>query len=281
MKELLTIITVNFNSSEFVLLQLYCLENLTKNPYKVIIRDNNSKLKDYLRLKKKIITLPNVELYRVENFNLGGSLAHGTALNDLIDRIDTKYGVILDADFTFLYKNWDEILIKQLNNNYPIIGTEGPPSKFRDFPYVYALFFDSDIMHSLDINFLPGEILKNPSEDTGFKIREKFLKFGYKGKLLKYRDTKDFKYGPFRNLNCQEFYLEGYDDIFATHFFRGSTKGKWKFYGTYKAKLKKIPFIGEYLIKIKYVVMILSKIASLKGWFEKYGWIKLCKRIVK
>ena len=52
MNELLTICITNYNSSEFVLNTLYCLKKLTKNDYKVIIRDNNSKIRDFLNLKE-------------------------------------------------------------------------------------------------------------------------------------------------------------------------------------------------------------------------------------
>jgi GT2 family glycosyltransferase len=90
MKNLITVCIVNYNSSDFILNTLYCLKNITKNSYKVIIRDNNSILKDFLNLKKKIRNYSNVELYRVDNFNYRGSLAHGIAINDLIKKIDTK-----------------------------------------------------------------------------------------------------------------------------------------------------------------------------------------------
>ena len=127
----------------FVLNTLSCLERITKNEYNVIIRDNNSKLKDYSKLKKKINKFPHTELYRVANFTLTGSLAHGLALNDLFKRINTKYGVILDADFTFLFKDWDEILINELDKETPIIGTQchvnfqlGQKLKKLDFPYL-------------------------------------------------------------------------------------------------------------------------------------------------
>ena len=89
---------------------LYCLKKTTKNTYKVIIRDNNSKKKDYKNLKENIKKCPNVNLYRVENFNLHGSEAHSVAINDLITKIDTKFGVLLDADFTFLYKYFASIV---------------------------------------------------------------------------------------------------------------------------------------------------------------------------
>lgn len=269
MVNLITVCIVNYNSSAFIINTLYCLKKLTKCEYKVIIRDNNSKIKDFLNLKKNIRKISNVQLYRVENFDYKGSLAHGTALNDLIDKIDTKYGVILDADCTFLYKNWDEILINELDNDHPIIGTQALKGfnhkKFRDFPFMYAILFDVNIFKRLDINFKPIDIKKG--KDTGYQMREKYLSNGFKGKILLFKNTREYKSGPFHKYICGEYYLEGYEKIFACHFGRGSTLGRMKYL---KGKMRKyylIPFTGIHLLKIK-------------GKIEKRGWIKTCRKIV-
>jgi GT2 family glycosyltransferase len=48
----LSVLIVNYNSADFVETSLYALKKLTQNPYQVFIRDNNSKLQDFLKLKK-------------------------------------------------------------------------------------------------------------------------------------------------------------------------------------------------------------------------------------
>ena len=271
MKEKLTICTVNFNSSDFILTMLYCLKKITKNNYKVIIRDNNSKKKDYCNLEKNIKKYSNVNLYQVENFNLYGSEAHGVAINDLIPKIDTKYGVILDADFTFLHKNWDEILISEISEEYPIIGTQ--PSEFSrrplDFPYVYGILFDTEIFKKLNVDFKPVLIdATSPIiKDTGDKLRELYLKKGYRGKLITDKRTTIYKLGPFHKINCSEFYLNGHNQIFGSHFKRGSTVNKSKYIKNKGITIFKIPIFGYQLLKIK-----------VKR--EKKKWIKICKRIV-
>ncbi|KKM95640.1 hypothetical protein LCGC14_1186110 [marine sediment metagenome] len=266
---LITVCIVNYNSSDFIINTLYCLEKLTKCKYKVIIRDNNSKIKDFLNLKKKIRKISNVQLYRVENFDYKGSLSHGIALNDLIGRIDTKYGVFLDADCTFLHKNWDEILINELDNDHPIIGTQASKypnhKKFADFPFMYAILFDVNIFKRLGINFKPIDIKKG--KDTGYQMRERYLSNGFKGKILIFKNTREYKSGPFHRYICGEYYLEGYEEIFACHFGRGSTLGKNKYLNTSKKKYYKLPLIGSHLLK-------------LKGKREKNGWIKICRIIV-
>ncbi len=66
MEYLIAICISFYNDDNFILNTLYCLQKITKNKYKVIIRDNSSKLKNYVKLKKEIEKYPNVELYRVE-----------------------------------------------------------------------------------------------------------------------------------------------------------------------------------------------------------------------
>ena len=254
MKSYLTICIVNYNSSDFILNTLYCLEKITKNNYKVIIRDNNSEIKDYLNLKNNLQKYSNAELYRINNFNYKGSRAHGIAINDLITKIESKYGVILDADCTFLYKNWDEILINEINEEYPIIGTQAPigknSKKPKDFPLMFAILFDSRIMKKIQISFIP----ENPEEfrDTGYELRNKYLKNGYKGKLLFFKNTRSFKLGPFNKIICAEYYLEGHKKIFVSHFGRGSSLGKSKYLSPSNKKIcYMIPILGAYLLTSK------------------------------
>lgn len=278
---LITILMVNYNCADFTLNNLYCLKKLTKNKFKVIIRDNYSKIGDYLKLKKYIVNYPNIELYRVENFNYKGSTAHGIAINELMERIDTKYGVICDPDCTFLIKHWDEILINQINEKYPIIGTQASigGNKPIDFPHLYAIFFYTEILKKLKINFKPKDVFKK-GQDTGFEIRDKFLSLGYKGKILKNKYTLTYKSGPFCNLLCQEFYLDGYNEIIASHFFKGSTIGDWKYYQKMRKYILKIPLFGNYLFTYVFKPEVLSFIAKFRGRSEKNKWIKICRKIV-
>ncbi len=273
----LTICIVNYNSSHFILNTLYCLEKITKNNYKMIIRDNNSNLKDYLNLEKNIRNYSNVELYRVKDFKLTGSMAHGVAINDLVNKIDTKYGVILDADCTFLYKNWDQILMNEIDEKCPIIGTQASQDygskKQGIFPVMYAILFYTNILKKIQPDFKPIE--SENFIDTGHQLKEQFLKKGYKGKLLYAKNTRTFKLGPFRKIFCEEYYLNGIDKIFACHFGRGSSLGRGKYLlkknldgKNLKLNLKyNIPFIGKSLVKIK-------------GKRERNKWIKICEKIV-
>jgi len=271
---IITICIVNYNSAEFVINTLYCLKHLTKNGYKVIIRDNNSRIEDYEKLEKAVKDFSDVKLYRIENFNHIGSMAHGLAINDLVPQIDTQYGVILDADCTFLHKDWDQILINQLDENYPIIGTEDHDRDLvfggESFPLMYAVLFDNSVMKKLKIDFTPKKDrgAGNIKYDTGHALRESFWAHGYKGKIISEKNTRVFKEGPFSNIICVEFYLNGYDHIFANHFSRGSTLGKAKYIHTKMKLIYRIPIFGKYLLR-------------KRGLKEKEEWIHICHTIVK
>ena len=268
-EELITVIIVNYNTAEFIAMSLYGLSKLTKNKYKVIICDNGSRYPDKRNLKRIAYNYSNVELlFRKQSARAG--MGHGEALNLLIKKIDTPYGVILDADATFLKRGWDEILINQLDDKVKIIGCPPVknPIKPIDFPSVYATLFDTEIFKSLKIDMRPKSLKEaiEKGRDTGWEMREIFLQQGYKCKVLETRSTRNYKEGPFREIICAEYYLEGHNDIFACHFGRGATLGAAK----YKSWSKFLSF------------PIINQIArKMKGHREKKEWLIICKEIIK
>lgn len=259
-----TIVIATYNVSAFVKVSLYGLARLTKNKYKVIICDNGSSYFDKKRLKRIVGKYDNIELF-FRKQSASGSVGHGEALDILVDKIDTPYGVILDADATFLKKGWDEILINQLDDEVKIIGA--PPVRNPnvpvDFPLAYAVLFDTEVFKSLKIDMRPKNL--KVGQDVSWEMREKFLSNGYKSKVLEARRTREYKDGLFRNVICAEYYLEGYDDIFACHFGRGSSLGAAK----YKewSKLLQLPYINQIARKIK-------------GYRERKEWLSLCREII-
>ena len=272
---LITIGISNHNTSAFVIKSLEALEKLTKNKYQVIIRDNDSDYKDYLKLKDELKDTPNILLYREDNLGFKeneASLAHGTAVNDLISRMNTKYGAIFDSDFIVLCENWDEYLINSINNEYPIIGTQAGEfsTKERDFPYVFGFFFLTEIMKNLQIDFRPNVIEGEeviPSYDTGFQMRDKFLNNGYKGKLLYLKNTRYYDSKYFPKVICGEYYLKKDEEIFGSHFARGSSLGKAKYLRGWKGKIYLLPKIGKYLERAK-------------GKREIKRWLRSCSKII-
>ena len=260
----LSVLIVNYNSADFVEISLYALKKLTKNPYQVFIRDNNSKLQDFLKLKRIAKKYDNVLLERIET-NLTGSMAHGTALNALAKKVNTPYFSILDADATWLKKNWDQILIEKINNQVKVAGTQASGDKPKDFPLMFAILLETETFKKLNIDFRPQDMEKN--QDTGWGLKQKYLGAGYKGEVFKIKNTRDYKKGPFACLcGIGEYYLDGEKAIFASHFGRGSTLGANKYSRGSQKYFYKVPVLGKYLLQ-------------KRGEKEKKEWISICQKI--
>jgi len=266
-RTIITILTVNFNSADFVLNTLWCLERITTHPYKVIIADNGSSFQDYEKLERGCAKFENVEVYRKGNFKLRGSMAHGTTLNELVKKVDTPYFSILDADATWLAKGWDQTLIERFTDRVKVIGTQASRPKPQDFPLMFCILFETKTFKQLGIDFRPQDI--QALQDTGFELREKYLAAGYEGGLLELKNTRVYKAGPFSSLvGIAEYYLDGdFDKVFASHFGRGSSLGANKYVKGWRRFLYRFPILGRFVLK-------------QKGLYEIRRWIKTTREIV-
>jgi glycosyltransferase involved in cell wall biosynthesis len=266
----LTICIVNYNSSDFIDLTLVALKRLTRNPYRVIIRDNGSSKRDIKRLRRIVQQYEIAVLYEVQT-TLSGSLAHGTGLNDLVQRIDTEYGVILDADATFLVPGWDQMLIDRLTDRMPIYGTQADigSGKPEDFPLMFAVLFKTSVLQSLQIDFRPQDIQAH--QDTGWELREKYRAAGYEGGLLYSFNTRTFKRGPFANVVCTEYYgtPDGTGPIVASHFGRGSAP-----------KAKALVRVTGATLMARILNKALTYVNMLKWKQDKRRWIALCGALI-
>ena len=166
---LITILTVNYNTSDFIELMLYALRKLTLNQYKVIICDNGSNKKDIRKITEISQKHQNVELILRQQAGTG-SKAHGTALDVLIGMSNTKYTVTLDSDCTFLLKNWDVELIKLIDDKIKIVGSGFPSSDVENvirgegFPLPFASLFETEVYKKLNISCIPRDV--NNKKDT-------------------------------------------------------------------------------------------------------------------
>ncbi len=266
MKEKITIIIVNYNSADFIDIAIFALTKLTKNPFRILIIDNNSKTPDYLKLQKIVSNYKHyidIKLERKE-YHLTGSLAHGTALNYLATKIDTPYFSILDADATWLKKDWDEILISKMSDKIKVIGTQADPPKIQDFPLMFAILFETMAFRELKIDFRPKDLTKK--QDTGWEMREKYLNAGYQGINIKLKNTRLYKKGPFCKIPAVgEYYFENnYDYVFASHFGRGSN-----------------PFAKKTIpSKNRLLTLLLLPINYCLWQRDKLRWLKKCKNII-
>mgnify|MGYP001261621470 CR=1 FL=1 len=195
------------------------------------------------------------------------SLAHGTALDILIEMVHTPYTVILDSDCTFLQRNWDEILLGFLDDKIKIIGSPLPEgrsgNKPFDFPFQFAVMFETEAYKSLNISCKPKDI--SMGQDTCWEWKPKFIEAGYERVLFQVRNTRDYESPYFPGLvGVAEYYIGG-DVVIASHFGRGSESGAAKYQEN----------LWHY------------KIPKVSGWFRRVRgkkeiseWIGRCKRLI-
>jgi len=263
----LTIVIATHNSSDFLDNILYTLKKLTFSGYKVLVCAKTSNVRQTRKMEAVIKKYPEAEVFYRQNA-VSGSPGKAEALNDLISRIDTPYGVMMDVDATFLKKNWDKFFIQQFDDKVraggaPKIAELYPP----DFPDTYLTIFDTKVFQSLNINMLHQDVSKG--QDVGWEMHGKFGRAGYRAVVLESRNTRRYKDGPFGALlGVSEYYAKEDNHIFGSHFGRGSTyvgsakfrKGTNCFY--------RIPVAGRF-------------IRMARGKKEKKQWIKICKEIVE
>lgn len=91
------------------------------------------------------------------------SYHHGRALNQAIQKVQTRYAVILDPDFYIVYPNWVSAVIEHMQaNKLAFFGVPWHPSwytKWRYFPCVHCLFIDLDSIDKASLDFLPSDEL--------------------------------------------------------------------------------------------------------------------------
>ncbi len=262
----LTVLTINFNTSDFIDLLLESFHQLTSANYVVWICDNGSRPKDQLRLIQSCKRYDNVRMiFRQQS--KPGSVGHGEAMDLLIEKVQTPYFLVMDSDAVFLRKNWDQHLLSQLNEVVKGTGTPivGGRLKHVDFPAPYAALYETATFKKLQCKFLPQAGNEGQGKDTGYQVRELFFKNGYKAAVLDVENTRTYHQGSFKDILCAEYYLPGVrDKIFCCHFARGASDGVAK----YKDKLiYKIPVIS-------------SLIKRIQGKRDRARWIRRCREIL-
>lgn len=132
-----------------------------------------------------------------------GSLGHAHCLNIMLNRISSKFGVFLDSDVAMLIRDWDTLLLSNLNERVVMIGSEyhKTDGKMINRPNVITCAFDAELFKNLKIDFTPSlkNIVINAETaqyygsnigtsvmlDTGCEIMEKLYRRNYETRTLK------------------------------------------------------------------------------------------------
>jgi len=85
------------------------------------------------------------------------SLSHAMALNEAVKHVTSEYAVIVDCDIAVLLPNWDEYMLKELNNGFSCFGWANGDNepKFHNFPSVYFFGFRKDMLDKVTLDFRP------------------------------------------------------------------------------------------------------------------------------
>jgi glycosyltransferase involved in cell wall biosynthesis len=83
------------------------------------------------------------------------SMNHAVALNLAQKYIDHDYVVFIDADMAIVHKNWDDIIVNELNKYDCFGGSYEHGLKYNNFPTVYLIAFNSYILNKVKLDFSP------------------------------------------------------------------------------------------------------------------------------
>ena len=101
------------------------------------------------------------------------SMNHARALNLAQNYIESEYVIFIDADVVILYKNWDQVIINELNK-YDCFGGAfaNRLRKYRNFPSVYLFAFRSHILDKVKLDFSP-KLLENKRHVYSYRLDKK------------------------------------------------------------------------------------------------------------
>jgi glycosyltransferase involved in cell wall biosynthesis len=117
---MISIITVNFNSYDFLYLMIDSLERFSYCAYELIVIDNSE--------KKELVQLPHVhQFYMPTNVGHGRGLNHGVAkAYEMFP--NHSFIMFLDVDCHMISHRWESPLLEMMRD-YDLVGGRGVPSK--------------------------------------------------------------------------------------------------------------------------------------------------------
>ncbi len=114
------------------------------------------------------------------------SMNHATAMNLALKYIESEYVVFIDADMAIVYKDWDDVVVNELDQNDCFGVSYGHSKKYRNFPTVYLFAFRSSILKKAKLDFAP-KLRKGIESPARYKLGSDEAKlFGMKvGSVIK------------------------------------------------------------------------------------------------
>lgn len=107
---------------------------------------------------------------------------HAQALMMLLDKVNSRFVLVLDPDFYVIRENWVEDMISHMKHeNLTFLGVPWHPSaykKIRYFPSPHCLLIDTENLDKADLDFLPAtEVVDKNEKDVGGRWKELFKRY--------------------------------------------------------------------------------------------------------
>ena len=224
----LTILTVCYNSSNFIIENFFSAKKGAIGKFDYLIIDNGSKKSHIKKLYKLKKTNDNVNVILSNNEHEFASYNHAIGVEKGLSKINTKYCFILDSDTIFLKFGWDQILFSFFKEKTAIVGFEA--TNRIGFPQIMFSCIDVKIFKENKISCMPSFENKkecNPLNDTAHQWK-KLIK-NYEIVTFPFKNTRDYSSPYFKNIiGIEEYYIN--DELYASHFGRGSSLGSAKYF---------------------------------------------------
>lgn len=117
---MISIITVNHNTYDFLALLIESLYLFSENPYEIIVIDNSNKQQQ-------------LNLAHVHQFFMPNNIGHGNGLNKGVTKAhelfpNNPFLMFLDSDCHIIKPRWDNYFLKKMTD-YDLLAGKGVPSK--------------------------------------------------------------------------------------------------------------------------------------------------------
>jgi glycosyltransferase involved in cell wall biosynthesis len=191
-----SIITVNYNSYDFIKVMIDSLKFFASEPYELIVIDNSN------RGTEMIDTAVYGPLTQIV---LGRNLGHGCGLNIGAREATSPYVLFLDADCHFLRSGWENKFI-ELIDDCDVVGGRGVPVKpIRPS----CTFLRKEVAQYYDWRDTPGydgHINTPEGLDVAINAYYQMVDNGMKIKFIDATPSGDNRYGT---LTGEEWCLDG------------------------------------------------------------------------
>ena len=157
----LTIGCVSYKSAPYVALNQRLTEFLNPDaPVRWIVVTNDTKKPGRIAplLAEETVLIGRAPVDRSQDFPKGRH--HAAGLQQIIERVETRFLLVLDPDFFIVRRNWvADCLAHMEARGLSFFGAAHHPrraSKFRYFPSVMCTFIDLSRVNRRDLDFNPG-----------------------------------------------------------------------------------------------------------------------------